>query len=241
MLLLSILVVNKILTQKISMGYGPIFTHTTQKVRMKNSQDDFMNTAYQFCLSFEHPLRKKGLSAKVSYSEYKGYTWMKFREGEYLGSDGQWTLGNGFSGINNNRIDLVVSFNILNKKDKIFLKPNVGLGLQISKDNGWDFYAEAEKIDGPVYFETQPIYVLKHSITQIVPTAGFSLGTVFFKRIELSLTCQGIYGFRSFQDMYFEYTYYDEPQETAIFQGKGTGLYTSINIGYRIIKLKDKK
>ena len=40
--------------------------------------------------------------------------------------------------------------------------------------------------------------------------------------------------------MYFEYTYYDEPQETAIFQGKGTGLYISLNIGYRFVKPKVK-
>ena len=224
--------------QSIYFGYGPIYTHTAQKVRMINSNDDFQHTDNQFLVGYEHFFRSKNFSLLAQYSRYEGNTWMKFREGEYLGSDGFWTLGSGFSGIDNDRIDICVAYNFINEIRNFFLKSNIGIGFQRSKDNGWDFYSTIEKINGPVYFETKSPYVVKYPQTQVVPTLGIKAGFWVFKRIELSLSFQGIYAFRSFLDMYFEYTYYDEPQETAIFQGKGTGLYISLNIGYRFVKPK---
>ncbi|MDV7401201.1 hypothetical protein RZS08_57825, partial [Arthrospira platensis SPKY1] len=101
-----------------------------------------------------------------------------------------------------------------------------------------EFYSNLFKAEGPEYFELEPIRIEKLNTTQLVPSLGLKTGILLWKQIELGLSVQGVLGFKSYQNMYFKYYYKGVTQETAIFQGKGTGLYTALNIGYRFVKPK---
>lgn len=224
-------------SQALSLGFGPVFTHTNQRVKMVNSKEDFMNTSAQWMISYEHTLRKQqGLSVSVTASAYEGATWMRFSEGSYIGSDGFPTLGRGFSGVSITRIDFVFHYNILVKSRIVYLKPNIGLGIQFSKDLGYEF-GNFEQINGPDYFQLAPIVAEAYNTVQVVPILGFKTGVVIRRRIEVGLNVQGVYGFKSYQDMFFDYSYKGEAQETAIFESKGTGVFAALSIGYRFKKL----
>ena len=225
-----------VFSQTLSVGFGPVFTHTNQRVRMVNSKEDFMNTSAQWMLAYEHQLKRpENLSVSIMASKYEGATWMRFSEGSYIGSDGFPTLGRGFSGVAITRIDFVFYHNLIAKNRIVFFKPNIGLGVQFSKDLGYEF-GNFEWINGPDYFQLAPIVAEAYNTVQVVPILGFKTGVVIWRRIEVGLNVQGVYGFKSYQDMFFDYSYKGDIQETAIFESKGTGVFAALSIGYRFKK-----
>ncbi len=227
---------NIVSAQSISIGYGPVFTHTNQKVKMVNSEEDFQNTDYQFSIKYEHFIKNSKLSVLGSYSSFDGHTWIKFREGSVIAPDGFPVIGDGFSGTTLHRFDFGISYNLIPEKFKFYLKPLILFGIQKSIPKDVEIYSELFKVDGPEYFELEPISAEQFNTTQIVPSIGFKTGVVLWKRIELGLTVQGVLGFKSYQNMYFKYSYKGVPQETAIFEANGTGVYTALSIGYRFVK-----
>ncbi|HRO09777.1 MAG TPA: hypothetical protein PK047_13000 [Saprospiraceae bacterium] len=227
-------------TQSISIGYGPIFTHTNQKVKMVNSEEDFQNTDDQFLINYEHFIKNTKFSVLGSYSSFNGHTWIKFREGSVIAPDGFPVIGDGFSGVTLHRLDFGLSYNFIPENFIFYLKPSLLIGIQKSIPEDVEIYSELFKIDGPEYFELEPISAKKFNTTQIVPSLGLKTGITLWKHIDLGLTIQGVLGFKSFQNMYFKYTYKGVPQETAVFEAKGTGIYTAFSIGYRFIKHKVK-
>ena len=44
-------------SQSISVGYGPIYTLTNQRIKMISGRNDFQNTDDQLVLSYEHYLK----------------------------------------------------------------------------------------------------------------------------------------------------------------------------------------
>ncbi len=221
--------------QTLNIGFGPIYTLTNQSARMINSKEDFQNTDYHFVCSYEQYLKSKKLSIIAQFSKYEGHTWIKFSKGSVIAPDGFPTLGVGYSGVNNSRIDLLFSYNLINYHKYFFLKPTLGIGLQISKENGSE-YGAFERQNGPDYVELEPISATTNKVTQIVPLLGFKTGFALFQKLEISLSINGLYGFKSFQKMYFKYAYKGIIQPTAIFEASGTGLYTSFIVGYRFFK-----
>lgn len=220
--------------QTLSIGFGLNYTLTHQKKPMVKGMDYFDNTDNSFKFSYEHSLRLKKWSIFGTYTKYEGYTFISFKEGSVITPDGFPLIGNGFNGVNVSRIDLGVFWHTFKKK-KFFLKTSISIGLQVSKTNGSEI-ANLITIDGPDYFELEPIWVKPHNTKQIVPSIGVKMGYVFWKRLELSLQIQGVYGFKSFQNMYFNYSYKGVPQEIAVFEATGTGVFTSLSIGYRFKK-----
>ncbi|HMT53923.1 MAG TPA: hypothetical protein PKD16_14125 [Saprospiraceae bacterium] len=227
---------NIVNAQSISIGFGPVFTHTNQKVKLVNSQEDFQNTDYQFVINYEHFLKNTRYSFFGTFSKFDGYTWIKFREGSVIAPDGFPTLGVGFSGVNITKFELGGVYNCFDLKKWYFFKPFISLGLQFSNINEWEFWADLEPIDGPEYVELEPVLIESNKTTQIVPSIGLKTGVVLWNRIELGLTVQGVLGFKSYQNMYFKYSYKGVPQETAVFEANGTGIYTALSIGYRFAK-----
>ena len=78
------------------------------------------------------------------------------------------------------------------------------------------------------------------NVTQIVPILGIKTGFTVFQNLEIFLSINCLYGFKSFQKMFFKYTYKGVPQETAVFEGRGAGIFTSFGVGYRFINKKVK-
>src|SRR5690606_19273729 len=118
--------------QSISFGYGPIFTHTNQKVKMINSEEDFQNTDDQITIHYEHFIKNSRFSILGAYSTFNGHTWIKFREGSVIAPDGFPTLGVGYSGTVLHRFDFGVAYNIIPPKYSFYLKPILLAGIQKS-------------------------------------------------------------------------------------------------------------
>jgi len=238
-LILIFLIQFKSNTQTIHIGATSIWTLTNQKVRMVNSTDDFSSNGLVGIFSYEQILKNQKLSLFATYFGFRGYTWIKYREGSVWDSGGVgFVVGDGHGGVDVRRYDIGVSYNLLNPKKKFYIKPYFALGLQTSKINGREFGANFFKANGPEYFELEPIRVESFNTTQLVPTVGLKTGFILWKRIDIDYTILATYGYKSYQNMYYKYAYKGVPQEEAIFQGKGTGMFFSLNIGYRIFKLK---
>jgi len=225
--------------QTLNIGFGPIYTLTNQSVRMINSKEDFQNTDYHFVFSYEQYLKIKKISIMAQFSQYEGHTWIKFNKGSVIAPDGFPTLGVGYSGVNISRFDILLCYNLINPYKYFYLKPTLGIGLQTSKENGSE-YGAFERQNGPDYVELEPITAITMNVTQIVPLLGIKTGFTLFHNLEVTLSINGLYGFKSFQKMFFKYTYKGIEQPTAIFEARGTGIYTSIGVGYRFFNKKVK-
>lgn len=225
-----------VLNQNICFGYGPIYTVTNQRAKMVNGRNDFQNTDDQFLLSYEHFLNHYKLSFMGVLTYYHGHTWIRFPEGSVIAPDGFPTTGVGFNGVNNYRMDFGLVYNLINKKYSFYVKPYAAIGLQLSKKNEIEFWGDIEPISGPDYVELEPITASTSNIMQLVPSLGLKSGFILWKRIDVGLTFQGVMGFKTYQTLYFKYAYKGVPQEIAIFDSKGTGLFCSINVGYLIKK-----
>src|SRR5690606_23488849 len=224
-------------SQSISLGYGPIYTHTNQKVKMVHSEEDFQNTDDQITIHYEHFIKNSGLSILGSYSTFDGHTWIKFRAGSVIAPDGFPVIGDGFSGTTLHRFDFGVAYNIIPPKYSFYLKQLLLAGIQKSIRKDVEIYSEIFEIYGPEYVQSEFVTAEHFNTTQIVPSLGIKTGVVLWKRIELGLTVQGVLGFKSYQNMYFKYSYKGVPQETAVFEAKGTGIYTALSIRYRFVRL----
>ena len=120
-------------------------------------------------------------------------------------------------------------------KRKFYFAPNLSCGLQHSKPNGADIYPF--EISGPHIVETEPTTAETFKTFQIVPSIGFRTGFVFWKRLDIGLSFQGVLGYKPYQKMYLAYEYKGVPQKTGEFEANGTGLFVTLGIGYRFAKL----
>ncbi|HQX44235.1 MAG TPA: hypothetical protein PK209_06765, partial [Saprospiraceae bacterium] len=124
------------------------------------------------------------------------------------------------------------------KFKKYYFKPQIAIGILKSLSNGEDIYSELIVINGPDYYQLELITAESYNNLQLMPILGFSTGFLFWNKLDINLNIQGVIGFNAFQKMFFKYTYKGVPQETAVFEGRGTGIYTSIGVGYRFFNKK---
>lgn len=219
--------------QQFNIAFGPIYTLTNQSTRMVNSCDDFQNTTAQIKMDYEHFFKRSKFSIFSSLSKFEGHTWIKFNKGSVIAKDGFPTLGVGFNGVDLFRFDFGINYNLFNRLKYYYLKPQMGIGIQKSIRNGDEIYSEIFEINGPDYHELDLITVQTYNSFQLIPIIGLTTGVLLWNKLDINFNFQGAIGFKAFQKMYFKYSYKGTPQETAIFEGRGTGIYTSIGIGYR--------
>ena len=224
--------------QSISASFGPVFTKTNAVVAIVNGKEDFSNTAYMFSFSYEYFFKEKPYSIIASYAKYDGCTFILFEKGGFIPPDGVPVDATGFcAGVDINRFDLGVTYNIIKNNKKFYLKPFLTTGIQISTKTGWEIYSDLVKINGPNYFELEPISADPRNTTQIVPSLGFRTGFVFWKRLDIGLSFQGVYAYNPYQKMYLKYQYKGVVQPTAEYESTGTGLFVTFGVGYRFINL----
>lgn len=99
-----------------------------------------------------------------------------------------------------------------------------------------EFWNNGEPVNGPNYFELEPMSAEPMNTTQIVPSIGFRTGFVFWKRLDIGLGIQGVYAFKPYQKMYLKYQYKGVVQPMAEYESTGTGLFVTFGIGYRFAK-----
>lgn len=223
--------------QTIKTGYGPAYTATKQVIPIINGKKGDLsgsNTSYVFSIIYEHYLRKKPIALFASYSIFDGYTFVFFEKGGVI-ENGAEVYGAGYSGVRVCRYDLGAAYNLIDKKRKFYMAPFISSGIQASKPTGEDIYPFV--IKGPNYVETEPTSAETLTTYQIVPSIGLSTGFVFWKRLDIGLSFQGVLGHKPYQKMYFKYEYKGVPQKTGKFEANGTGLFVTLGVGYRFTSL----
>lgn len=235
--LMAMILSNNIYSQSINAAFGPIFTKTDAIVPVVNGKEDFSNTDYFFSFSYEHFLKNSRYSLFTSYSKYDGCTFIYFEPGGWVAGGGD-ALARGFcAGVKLYRFDLGLSYLLTNRNKKFYYKPFIAVGLQRSKKTGVEFWRDGLPINGPNYFELEPMSAEPMNTTQIVPSLGFRTGFLFWKRIDIGLGVQGVYAFKPYQKMYLKYQYKGTAQPMAEYESTGTGLFVTFGIGYRFAKL----
>jgi len=228
---------NQAHAQSITASFVQVYTHTDAKVPVVNGGDNFENTSTTTMVTYEHFLKNSKYSLHTSYSKYDGCTLVYFEPGGWIAGGG-YALALGFcGGIKLHRFDLGISYLLTQKNKRFYFKPFVGAGLQRSKKTGWEFWREGLPINGPSYFELEPMSAEPMNTTQIVPSLGFRTGFVFWKRLDIGLGVQGVYAFKPYQKMYLKYQYKGEVQPMAEYESTGTGLFVTLGVGYRFAKL----
>ncbi len=211
-------------SQTIYVGYGTATLLTNQSVRLLNAKNDFSLSDMQRVIGFEY--RHKQMCYLFSLSAFNAGTTMRLSS----------IHKNGFAGSHVRRVDIGVGYNLFKPHKKLFIKPFVMLGLQTSRRFG-DIASGYLKVMGPDYFE---INATSEGIDmkQLVPSLGVRMGVKIKKQIQVGLCFQGVYGFKTFQRIFFDYTYKDDPftERRAVFDTRGTGLYSSLFIGIDLWK-----
>ena len=232
-----ILSVTIIAGQSITASFVQVYTHTNAVVPVVNGRDNFENTSTTLSFTYEHFLKHKKYSLIASYMEFDGCTLVYFERGGWIAGGGI-ALAKGFcGGVDIHRFDLGFSYLITKSNKKFYFKPVIGAGLQLSRTTGTEFGLSGLPIDGPNYFELEPMSAEVMNTTQIVPSLGFRTGFVFWKRLDIGLGVQGVYAFKPYQKMYLKYQYKGTPQPMAEYESTGTGLFVTLGIGYRFARL----
>lgn len=223
--------------QSITASFLRIFGTTTAVVPVINHGNGPDGTDNSFSFSYEHFIKNKRYSIVSSYAKFNGCTLIYFEEGGWIGRGGTPISGYGFcAGIKVHRFDIGVSYNLLKNKRKFYFKPSIFLGLQKSNKTGISFWNDGEPVNGPSYFELEPMSAEPMNTAQIVPSLGFHTGFVFWKRLDVGITFQGVYAFKPYQKMYLKYQYKGVVQPMAEYESTGTGLFVGLGIGYRFAK-----
>jgi hypothetical protein len=233
-LFLTISIING---QSITASYLQIYSKPKAVTPVINAGKGPDGTDNSFSFSYEHFIKGKKYSVVSSYSKFNGCTLIYFGEGGWIGRDGTPISAYGFCyGVKVHRFDIGVSYNLMHKKRKFYFKPFIFLGLQKSKLTGVSFWGDGEPVNGPDYFELEPMRAEPMNTTQIVPSSGFRTGFVFWKRLDIGLSVQGVYAFKPYQKMYLRYQYKGVVQPMAEYESTGTGLFVALGIGYRFAK-----
>jgi len=225
-------------SQSLTASYLRIISTSTIVVPVVNGGKGSDGTDNSFSFSYEHFIKGKKYSVVSSYSKFNGCTLIYFEAGGWIGRGGTPISASGFcGGVKVHRFDIGVSYNLLKKNRKFYFKPGIFLGLQKSNLTGWSFWDDGEPVNGPYYFELEPMRAVPMNTAQIVPSLGFRTGFVFWKRLDIGLGVQGVYAFKPYQKMYLKYQYKGEVQPMAEYESTGTGLFVTLGVGYRFAKL----
>ncbi len=231
------LTTNFVIGQSISVSYVQIYAKTDAIVPVINGGNGPDVTLPTIGFSYEQFFKHKKYSLTASYMKFDGCTSIYFERGGWIAGGGI-ALSKGFcGGVDIKRFDLGFSYLLTKSNKKFYFKPVIGAGLQLSRTTGWEFGIPGLPIDGPNYFELEPMSAEPMNTTQIVPSLGFRTGFVFWKRLDIGLGVQGVYAFKPYQKMYLKYQYKGTPQPMAEYESTGTGLFVTLGIGYRFERL----
>jgi len=209
-------------------GWGTATGYTQQSQKMIYSKNDLSLSSMQNYFGLEY--QKKRMSFIGAFSFFKGTTMMRISRDHR----------DGYNGADVTRFDLGCTYNILKMHKKIFIKPFVMLGVQYSKETAV-LWGEAVRIFGPDYYQAEIPYSEGYDTTQIVPSLGVRTGVKLYKRLSIGLNIQGVYAFKTYQKIFFNYTYKNDPTvRTAVFDSRGTGLFSTLFLSFDVSNLGKK-
>lgn len=219
--------INNYAQVKLYGAWGTATTLSQQSQKMIYSKNDLSLAGMQSTIGLEY--QKKRISFITSLSFFPGATAMRLSDTHMIG----------YIGADITRFDLGCSYNILKSHKKIFLKPFAMIGIQHAKKTA-DLWREQVRIYGPDYYQTSLPDSEGYDTTQIVPSLGIRTGVKLTKMIDIGLNIQGVYASKTYQKIIFYYTYRNDPTErTAVFDSKGTGIFSSIFLSIDLSKIEN--
>ncbi len=222
--------------QSLSIGFGPTYIadrervsiHPKAKGKVAGGNDDWV-----WQVKYEHHIQKNWM-LYASYSQYPISTWFNFYKENEGGSFG-------WNGTNVKRIDFGIVYKIF-PNSKFVLNPNIGLARQKSIPDGDGCICNdiSEGIKPDDFELLRDIEADASANTQIVPVIGLKFGYAFWRRLELTMDVQQVFGFKTIQELRMAYTYKGVVQPEAISYSDGTGRFWVLSLGYRFGKLYKK-
>jgi hypothetical protein len=232
-----IFLANKAEGQSLTASVGIIYMHTAANPPIAEGREDFSSTGYMASFSYENFFKDKKYSIIGIYGKFRGCTNIPFRLGSFVDAGGV-IVGKGFcAGVNVRRYDVGMAYLLTKRNRKFYLKPFLAAGLQTSRVTGVEYWNDGTPVNGPDYFELEPVIAEPRNTVQVVPSLGFRTGFVFWKRLDINLSVQGVYGFKAYQKMYMKYQYKGVIQPPAEYEATGTGVFVMLGAGYRFAKL----
>jgi len=209
--------------QVLSLGYGQMFYNSKTIVPVVNQFENNSNEQY-YSLDFTF-LEIDRCLLGIELASYEG--WVDFN------ASAETWVGFGASQTTLFRLSPYLGYIIKpNQKFrfipyfKVIIEQSVITGLS----SGINRVAEVDEAFGYQGI----IYVEPIQRFQFAPGAGLILSWNPIGRIYLLGNIYYTYGYRPFQKYYFEYSYQGVEQPTAEWHANGTGVFTSIGLGWKL-------
>ncbi len=229
-ILIAILLTNRADCQVLSIDIGQMFYKSKTITPVLFQTNDRDNQEY-YSLMFSYPLPKSKFEVGGLFGYYRGWS--------YFTLDTDYWLGNGSSATDITRFGVFCGRKIGNKSGKVSVSPQISLFLERSIVTGSaGVRAYIDNSLGPNF--EGPIILEAFNNTQIIPALGLDIDWNFFWRLHLHANAYYAWGHKPFQKYYFEYTYDGVQQPTAEWHSDGTGLFTTIGLGFQLWGFRKK-
>jgi hypothetical protein len=223
--------------QAVYLSSAQVYSYSNAISPVKNMNGKLLNTETTITFGYEHFLKKKRLSVFANFIRYNACTFVHFEPGGVVAGGGE-ILAKGFcGGTIIKKIDSGVSFSPIRPRKRFFFRPSIGVGLQWTKNTGVEYWGDGLPINGPSYFELEPMRSETIKSTQIVPNIGLRTGFLFWNRFDVSIGVNACYAFFPIQKLHLKYEYKGDRQPDAEYETTGTGMFTTLSVGYRFAKL----
>ncbi|MBK9982491.1 MAG: hypothetical protein IPP15_08710 [Saprospiraceae bacterium] len=207
--------------QVLSLGYGQMFHNSKTIVPVVNQYEETANEEYYSLDLTLFEIDRCLLGAELS--SYKG--WVDF--------NAEVGLGFGSSLTRLLRLSPYLGY-ILKPNHKFRFIPYFKVIIEQSFITGLEKgYSHVTDIDRPNGHKGT-IFVEPIKRLQLAPGAGLMLSWNPVGKMYLIGNIYYTYGYRPFQKYYFEYSYQGVEQPTAEWHANGTGVFTSIGIGFKL-------
>ncbi|MEP6648257.1 MAG: hypothetical protein ABJC12_14300 [Saprospiraceae bacterium] len=209
--------------QVLSLGYGQMFYNSKTIVPVVYQYDEKDNEIFY---SLDLTLFEMGsclIGAELS--TFKG--WVGFT------ASGETVLGFASSRTSLFRLSPYLGY-IIKPNQKFRLIPYFKTILEQSVITGLSSgISRVSEIDRPNSYKGT-IFVEPIKRFQVSPGVGLMISWNPFGKVYLLGNIYYTYGYRPFQKYYFEYSYQGVEQPNAEWQANGTGVFTSIGIGFKL-------
>lgn len=180
-----------------------------------------------------HSYHSVNLAYSLNSNVYVGLSASYYRGWTSFNLETESWIGNGSSHTDIFHYSVFAEYNLLGKSSKVVVAPQIRLIFEqsiVTFPAGTTAYIDDSidpNFEGPIILEP-------FNSTQLIPALGLDIDWNFFWRLHLHANAYYAWGHKPFQKYYFEYTYDGVQQPTAEWHSDGTGLFTTIGLGFQL-------
>lgn len=198
-----------------------------------HQEKSFDETEYKSS-AFSYPVFNGKFKITGIFGNFWGLTY-------FNADDGEVTIGSGSGRTKINRYGLQLSWNMMTWKNRIKFGPYIRLDYESSNVQVEGVsYGSTYTVENNKNYQGQ-VYVEPFAGGQILPSLGLSLSIRLFWKISFIGDMFWSFGHRTYQRMWFDYSYKGVPQPRAEWHTKGSGFVKTLGIGIQIWDGNKKK